>query len=592
MDTESTTRTEPITQTVANGDARVGDRVTFHGRTGTVAELMWNQSFLDWDLILRFDEPLPGGDSVEERVRPARVELLADEAAPAPDKSKRRSRQKKAAPEPASANGTAEGPPGAPWGDVPHDERYEGSPAEGGAKLSPSKPPPGDPEPNPLVPEPSRFFGRLFIDAPDLAEVGARLIEQHDRFTEHASLRIWYRWKAKTPVSNLTKPIGWTKPVGPEYRDKIPQDVIIWLAADTARAADFGQAQIDAAILHQLCVPSGTVVTGPEVEAASTRWYAGEMIEIGTASGHFLACTPNHPVLTGRGWVTAGLLVEADYVVSSRDPERLSAAVDPHKYQPPMAIEQVARACDVPLTLMPVAAEQLDANRRYHEVDVVAPHGLLLARIPSTPDQHVAELGFVRRHAGAVVLPRPSELRERLLTVMASSPGSVRPGSGAGGPLLGVQEAQALAFSSVSDGHTGALKVPAHRRAADSEGFSERIRGFPGQVAFDEIVHLGRRPFEGHVHNLQTSQSWYSAGGIVVHNCHWERNEKGNWVRRGHDFEGFVLEVAEYGTWTEGLRFAAPAFAEAKASGQLELVMDGSDEEDDDGDGHDDAGTI
>lgn len=40
-----------------------------------------------------------------------------------------------------------------------------------------------------------------------------------------------------------------------------------------------------------------------------------------------------------------------------------------------------------------------------------------------------------------------------------------------------------------------------------------------GLVGEDRILNVRRRCFSGHVYNLQTSESWYSANGIITHNC-------------------------------------------------------------------------
>lgn len=40
-----------------------------------------------------------------------------------------------------------------------------------------------------------------------------------------------------------------------------------------------------------------------------------------------------------------------------------------------------------------------------------------------------------------------------------------------------------------------------------------------GKVALDHIVSINRSSFSGHVYNLQTTEGWYFAGGIIAHNC-------------------------------------------------------------------------
>lgn len=68
------------------------------------------------------------------------------------------------------------------------------------------------------------------------------------------------------------------------------------------------------------------------------------------------------------------------------------------------------------------------------------------------------------------------------------------------------------------------------QQAALQEQGSERFQGgvelarrslqaFPGNVAVDRILKIGRRSFRGHVYNLQTEKEWYSANNIIVHNC-------------------------------------------------------------------------
>lgn len=45
------------------------------------------------------------------------------------------------------------------------------------------------------------------------------------------------------------------------------------------------------------------------------------------------------------------------------------------------------------------------------------------------------------------------------------------------------------------------------------------LAGLAGLVREDRILNVRRRGFRGHVYNLQTTESWYSANGIIVHNC-------------------------------------------------------------------------
>jgi hypothetical protein len=125
------------------------------------------------------------------------------------------------------------------------------------------------------------------------------------------------------------------------------------------------------------CFPAGTWASGPPPVAATSRYYRGHLIRIRTAAGHFLACTPEHPVLTSRGWLPARLLHEGADVVSSALGERTAPEIRPDDYQVPTLIEEVAGtlrgAGGVPSRGVPGAAVQLDRDGSGREVDVVDP---------------------------------------------------------------------------------------------------------------------------------------------------------------------------------------------------------------------------
>ena len=60
---------------------------------------------------------------------------------------------------------------------------------------------------------------------------------------------------------------------------------------------------------------------------------------------------------------------------------------------------------------------------------------------------------------------------------------------------------------------------PEYRSAADTTLAAELLGGRAGEVALDQIIRVSRRPFAGHVYNLQTKEGWYTANGILTHNC-------------------------------------------------------------------------
>lgn len=63
------------------------------------------------------------------------------------------------------------------------------------------------------------------------------------------------------------------------------------------------------------CLPGDIVVDGANITAAHKRPYSGEFVEVITDTGIKFTATPNHPMLTARGWVPIGEITESDYLV-------------------------------------------------------------------------------------------------------------------------------------------------------------------------------------------------------------------------------------------------------------------------------------
>lgn len=332
---------------------------------------------------------------------------------------------------------------------------------------------------------------------------------------------------------------------------------------------------------HIGCFPAGVVVSGPRAVASTARWYAGEIIELRTAAGHFVPVTPNHPILTPKGWVAAGLLQEGDYVVSGGNGERVGALVDPDDYQVPALIEEVVGAFDNALggiaVRMPVSAEDFHGDGCGSKICVVRSDGLLGDAF-DTPlcEPHLKQL-LAGGDVGSVGLAGEGHSAALLGGMLSASGGDVRcRGESAVllGGALGRHEAVGLgpatkfnasgnqagfdgaaANAEMSGKRTnrlarlvasddfgigqrhsqgcGAQSPGSAAVAQDStlgEGLLELLgahldlgRGFDvalaGQVCLDRILNVGRVFSAGHVYNLETSNGWYFANNIIAHNC-------------------------------------------------------------------------
>ena len=73
------------------------------------------------------------------------------------------------------------------------------------------------------------------------------------------------------------------------------------------------------------------IASNTSVEAAIEREYIGELVTIETRGGIKFTCTPNHPVLTDKGWIAAGALYEGCNILTSGFAENFCSWIYPNK---------------------------------------------------------------------------------------------------------------------------------------------------------------------------------------------------------------------------------------------------------------------
>lgn len=318
---------------------------------------------------------------------------------------------------------------------------------------------------------------------------------------------------------------------------------------------------------HPGCFPAGAVVSGPAPEAATRRWYEGELAIVTTASGKKLTATGNHPVLTNQGWVPAGFLQVGDTVLSSALSQGAIPLVIPDEKQRPALIEDVWGADGmVPLGKVPTAAEDFHGDGGHGEVDIVLPDRLL------GHGEHTSVRDLAAQELLTIGVEPPSGLagggpgQQLHLGVRHASDGLMG-GLGLSGALLGghLGSPHASGGGSISDLDSLVEQALAEGVAADAVTATEAVltlsglvggrnlgvgkdaegprwdapagpltmesrvayasrgadlgRRLAGQVSADCVVKVERVQWSGHVYNLTSSEGWYCADGFIVSNC-------------------------------------------------------------------------
>ena len=276
--------------------------------------------------------------------------------------------------------------------------------------------------------------------------------------------------------------------------------------------------------LHPRCLPGDALVlTGGDVTGSCERWYEGDLIIIRTASGKRLACTPNHPVLTGLGWVSAGRVNVGGHVISDARVDWM-LPLGAHDEHVPSRIEEVAYAFGVSdgvnAMMVPLSAPDFHGDGAGSKVAVVWADRLLRNTDDASLTEQRGKLSFVRTDGERICFAGLSPEDEPFDGLRRAADSRVRGGdlpvpclADHAGPLV------SLGFGTSARLEASSNEPIVNSRPADTEPLAGGEHGLTVTVAPDEVIGVDREPFHGTVFNLETGSGTYLAQGIVTHNC-------------------------------------------------------------------------
>ena len=292
-----------------------------------------------------------------------------------------------------------------------------------------------------------------------------------------------------------------------------------------------------------------TIDTFAGAVGASKATYRGPAVTIRTAQGNSFTVSPEHPILTGRGWVTAESISTSDYVFNTRSGDRFSAdtlaSANVNDVPPTVEDEFVALKSSGTSSRIPSAGHNFDDDRQFlqGEIDVVVTDDCLLP-VPDTKIvKETGEVYFTRANMcrvseianGPLALGGRSVFKPVGRALSNSDTGSDKPapdcGAGRvehGGNLLtghpaGVHVLNALHVDDLIasfDGWDSAISESfTYGRAGDSHDPADVCGAVPSLVEPDYVVNVDRGTFVGHAYDFQTVDGIYSINGIISHNC-------------------------------------------------------------------------
>ena len=325
---------------------------------------------------------------------------------------------------------------------------------------------------------------------------------------------------------------------------------------------------------HANCVVADTEVAGIGLLAGMRREYKGTLVNIRTRGGRNLTVTPNHPILTTRGWVVAGEIKELDNLICANFIHGDNGSVPDINDVPPTAKEVFESCGFMDSTLfdsVPVAAENLngeiigDSN-----IKVINPLGFLKRAIETTINEPIEHGGFsVAQSESSVSCPLLDAFGAFNLFGFRNNPtsNSIMGGCGLCSSFFGghSRSANDSSFGLVARSDSSFREPPIDNLTADVETVGDGINAlsvierfenaighwdsltacldaiafeytkngcftasdfldnlFSGStrlIEIDDVESISFSERSCHVYNLSTKGGWYVSSGIITHNC-------------------------------------------------------------------------
>jgi SPP1 gp7 family putative phage head morphogenesis protein len=319
---------------------------------------------------------------------------------------------------------------------------------------------------------------------------------------------------------------------------------------------------------HPNCFVPDTKVTHADLLGTSSRWYTGDVVTIRVKSGNVITVTPNHPILTSHGWVSAGKITKGSYVISATDSEWMHSLVNPNYNHVESTIKDVVDTFEASLGVstktMEVSAMNFHGDGVGSEIAVINSDSLLRDKLIA---QHESKGDFVTTAGDSSTFSGLSDFASMFESVFASSDcvvcGSHIDGvdittSGAHHQSISsglisnndvvldqdstnhiasdieIKRNVVLALAGYVIGYDGLLGQVINNTFPDASSRKQAcannllrnavqignlLEAFTGLINLDEVIDVQIEAYSGHVYNLQTSTGWYIANNIISHNC-------------------------------------------------------------------------
>lgn len=346
-------------------------------------------------------------------------------------------------------------------------------------------------------------------------------LEQDEELAQKYGLKVKLVWRTSkdSNVCDLCKEMeGQEVDLGNAFTSVETQNGQTW---DATSWNDYGKIP-DA---HVNCVLGDTIVSADNVKAATKMNYSGDIVELKTRSGKVLSVTPNHILLTQRGWVAAKNIKKSDKVVANSDRvKNLSGddAINGNKTTIADEFVSLEKASGVVAVEVPVTAKDFKGDAATDEkVKVILPQSFLRNKTDASSSEFGRYLPLVCGKIADSALSGFSSIDQLLVGVLLATNGIVG-GECKSLSLLGSggSHSDIHRFTSSTAYNARLNEAKSNSSTADIETLSKSFLADAGLIEFDDVVSVDVYSVHNTpVYDLETTSTLYTANGIISSNC-------------------------------------------------------------------------
>lgn len=261
------------------------------------------------------------------------------------------------------------------------------------------------------------------------------------------------------------------------------------------------------------------VTSDSDIVRSYKHMYNGELVTVKTAGGVNFTCTPNHPILTPRGWIAANLLHNGDdLLVTFRRGRVVSSRINPNINHVFASMEAIHKFFDK------IGGERISALGVNFHGDIAA-----------TNVEIITQKRFLRCNWYTSIRKRINKFllkctnktfackrafMQHLRRICFSTFGNIR-SKRIGFSFFGshVRHSDVHRFGTVTDGNVVFSKYAINNLPTETMIRGELLDGLSGQVFVDKVVSVEVSVSSCHVYNLQTESGYYLVNSSISENA-------------------------------------------------------------------------